>query len=80
MAETMPGMAAEDEKHVPLDLSLRHNEGELPQCWTCGLPWPEDGTCTGVPSEAQVAVMLDDPTAWAEGLATEVRRLRGNVV
>lgn len=66
-----------DSKHVPLDLSLPFNAGELPQCWTCGLPWPESGACSGVPNDEQLATMLEDPDSWAHGLAHEVRRLRG---
>jgi hypothetical protein len=65
-----------DEAHVPLDLSLPWNADEHPQCWTCGLPWPAMGVCTGVPTDEQVATMLEAPESWAEGLAHEVRRLR----
>lgn len=64
------------EEHVPLDLSRPWNQGSPPQCWTCGLPWPDNGACTGTPSDEQVATMLEDPETWAQGLATEVRRLR----
>jgi hypothetical protein len=62
--------------HVPLDLTFPPNRDELPQCWTCGLPWPTTGTCTGVATDEQVATMLDDPDSWVSGLEHEVRRLR----
>lgn len=62
-------------EHVALDLSFAPNQGEPPQCWTCGLPWPSEGICSGVPTPDVLAVMLEDPYTWADALATEVRRL-----
>ena len=65
------------EDHVPLDRSHPVNADELPQCWTCGLPWPASRPCTGVASDEQVATMLEDYDAWAFALGQEVRRQRG---
>lgn len=68
----------DDRKHIPLDLSLPWNAHLKPQCWTCGLPWPCDGT---LPDWQLQAILDEEACSWpvVSRLVEEIRTLRAQV-